>query len=409
MSAPDGRKVAVVLSGGGATGAYEVGVLKALLSGRSPTTDYQPLQPDIFTGTSIGGFNAAYLVSKWDSYGPAAIGDLERFWLEKLAGPVRSNGVYRLRGNPLELLAPSSYLPNPLPLFRRLLEDGVFLSWEAAQRTAHFLTSEGSLERRLVDLLDFTTFLSMEPLEANLRELDYATIRLSKRQLQVAATNWATGELRLFLNRDMTDSFGPLALRASAAVPGLFPPAEVGAHPYVDGSVLLNTPLSPAIHAGAEILHIIYLDPEVSNIPLARLRQTYTTLHRIFQIGWSAAYADDISDAARINRSLEAVERARQSLTLDEKGADILFEVAQLRRAAAEAPYKPLTIHRYHPQTPLEGELSMLNFERSRVEALIEAGFTDAVYHDRDDSEDVIPGAQPRPSRRRTARRRVVT
>jgi predicted acylesterase/phospholipase RssA len=42
---------AVVLSGGGAHGAYEVGVLKALMSGASWTTDNVPLDPNIITGT----------------------------------------------------------------------------------------------------------------------------------------------------------------------------------------------------------------------------------------------------------------------------------------------------------------------------------------------------------------------
>jgi len=50
-------KIAVVLSGGGATGAYEVGVLKALYGGKSRVTQFKPLDPDIFSGTSIGSFN----------------------------------------------------------------------------------------------------------------------------------------------------------------------------------------------------------------------------------------------------------------------------------------------------------------------------------------------------------------
>src|SRR5258708_1348975 len=103
MSAPDGRKVALVLSGGGANRASEVGVVKALLAGRSPATDFQPLAPDIVSGTSIGALNAAFLVSQWAELGAAAGGALERLWLERLAGGIRGNGVFRLRGNPLDL------------------------------------------------------------------------------------------------------------------------------------------------------------------------------------------------------------------------------------------------------------------------------------------------------------------
>ena len=72
MTSGGKHRQAVILSGGGANGAYEVGVLKALLTGQSPATDFQPLDPDIFTGTSVGAFNAALLVS------PAAILDQRR-------------------------------------------------------------------------------------------------------------------------------------------------------------------------------------------------------------------------------------------------------------------------------------------------------------------------------------------
>ena len=52
-------RTAVVLSGGGAFGAYEVGVMKALIDGKSPSTGYAPLTPDIFAGTSIGAYTSS--------------------------------------------------------------------------------------------------------------------------------------------------------------------------------------------------------------------------------------------------------------------------------------------------------------------------------------------------------------
>jgi len=391
MSTGDGRKVAVVLSGGGANGTYEVGVLKALMSGRSHVTNHQPLVPDIVTGTSIGALNAAFLVSQWDQYGAASVANLERFWLDRLAGGVRSNGVFRLRGNPLDLLDPSSYIPNPLRPFQQFLVDSGILAWESLQRAVHFATTTGPLERRLVDTLDLGAMISLEPLERNLQAIDYQAIRRSTLWLKIAATNWATGELRSFWNHDMTDAFGPIAVRASAAVPGIFPPAEFGSQLFVDGSILLNTPLSLAIHAGAEILHVVYLDPKVSNIPLSRMPQAFSTFQRVFQIGWAARYNDDIGDAGRINRSLAALERARATLKLDAQGADLLLDVAQVRPPADRAPFRPLEIHCYHPRDPLAGDMSFLNFDRDRLETLIERGFEDAINHDPKDSQDIFP------------------
>ena len=395
MSLPDGRKVAVVLSGGGANGAYEVGVLKALMSGKSPVNGYRPLVPDIVTGTSIGALNAALLVSQWDEYGPAAINNLERFWLDRLAGGVRSNGMFRVRGNPLELLDPASYFPNPLRTFQRLVADGGYLTWEGLQRAVAFATTDpcGSPERRLLDQLDISVFISMEPFERTLREIDYRAIQRSTLWLKIATTNWATGELRVFWNHDMTEGFGPFALKASASVPGIFPPVAYGAQTFVDGSILMNTPLSLGIHAGAEILHVIYLDPEVANIPLARGAQAYSSIFRIFQIAWATAYNDDIGDAARINRSLRALEQLRARLPLDAEADDLLQEVAQVKAPPGRAPFRPLTVHRYHPRDPLPGDVSFLNFDRDRIEELIERGFQDAIYHDCEESQDVFPDA----------------
>lgn len=397
MSTPDGRKVAVVLSGGGANGAYEVGVLKALISGKSATTGYQPLEPDIVTGTSIGGFNAAFLVSQWSQFGAAAVANLEQFWLDRLAGGVRNNGVFRLRGDFLGLLDPSSYLPHPLQPFTQLLSDTGFLTWEGVQRAVTFATSDllRSPERALLDVVDLSSFVSMEPFERVLAGLDYEAIRRSKLFLKVAAVNWGTGLLRVFYNRDFSDDFGPVAVRASAAVPGLFPPVPFGSQPMVDGSVLLNTPLSLGIHAGAEVLHVVYLDPEISNIPLTRVTQTFNAIYRLMQIGWAAAYNDDIEDAARINRSLAALAKLRGRLQLDPESAELLDQVAQVRPSPGRPPLRPLTIYRYHPNDPLAGDMSFFNFDRDRIGLLVDRGFQDTVHHDSAASQDVFPDGEP--------------
>ena len=57
MTGQNDKTRAVVLSGGGANGAYEAGCLKAIFGGHSPATGKQPVEADIFTGTSVGSFN----------------------------------------------------------------------------------------------------------------------------------------------------------------------------------------------------------------------------------------------------------------------------------------------------------------------------------------------------------------
>src|SRR5258708_3894308 len=142
---PESRKpvVGVVLSGGGASGAYEVGVLKALL-----TRGERPLSPNVFTGTSIGSFNAAFMVSQWDTCGRAAIANLEQVWRERLAnrsGGLGANGLYRVRGSPLDLLDPAGYVPNPLRPWLRLVGDGFYYFFEALSRVASLASGDGRL------------------------------------------------------------------------------------------------------------------------------------------------------------------------------------------------------------------------------------------------------------------------
>ncbi len=400
MTDPQGRKVALVLSGGGANGAYEVGVLKALFSGKSVATRGQLLDPDIFLGTSIGSFNASFLASQWDAYGPAAITNLERVWLETLAADVTGrNGGYRFRFDPTYYLNPRSYLPNPLHPFLQFAGDSAAVAWDGIQRMVHLATARNeTLGERLTGLINFPTFISIDPWARAIRgSINFEAIRRTEKQLSVVATNWTTGEVRYFRNRDMTETLGPQAILASSAIPGVFPPAYVGAEPYVDGGVLMNTPLREAIHLGAEVLHVIYLDPDVASIPNSALGSTIATNYRLQQIAWAALVNDDIQDAAMINQGIRLLRRieageqvADPELESLAKGMNLI--VPRLKRYLT---YKPMTIHRYHPCEELSegGALGLLNLNRGHLERLMDKGFTDATLHDCLDEECVLPEA----------------
>src|SRR5262249_20314041 len=83
---PDGRIVrAMVLSGGSAYAASEVGALKALTRGEPPATGSRPLEPDVYVGPSAGGVNAAVMSSHPGRDILAAIDFLERLWMDHLA------------------------------------------------------------------------------------------------------------------------------------------------------------------------------------------------------------------------------------------------------------------------------------------------------------------------------------
>ncbi|HEV3073703.1 MAG TPA: patatin-like phospholipase family protein [Thermoanaerobaculia bacterium] len=366
---------ALVLSGGGALAAYEIGVMKALFTGRVPGEAGQPLDPGIVCGTSSGAFNGAMLVSRSGLPAGEAIAEMERIWLEGVANAVacRGNGIFRWRGNPLDLLDPRCLIGDPLRFWRERAEDTLFFARQLYQRTLRFARSGDPFEQRFLELFDLASLISIAPFAELLRRVvDPAAIRGSTRSLSIAATNWETGEIQLFGNQDMTDADGGLVIMASGAIPGFFPPVTFRGQPYVDGGLLMNTPLSPAIHAGADLLFVIYLDPDVRNIPLSGLDTSVTTFQRMFAIATAANFNRDIEMAEQINATLAA--RAA-------------------RAGARERPYRPLTIHRFHPGDLLGTSLGFLSFERDALAALIERGTSDAMAHDCSAAGCVLPPA----------------
>lgn len=374
----------VVLSGGGASGAYEVGVLKALLNRAE-----RPLAPEVFTGTSIGSFNASFMVSQWDTFGSAAAANLEQVWRGRLAnraGGWGANGLYRVRASPLDLLDPAGYVPNPLRPFMRLAGDGFYFFFEALSRISMLPLGEGDLLGRAANLIDVSAALATEPWQETIRTLDFAAIRNSSRALRLAATNFESGKLRVFENRDMTDEMGALAIRASSAIPGLLPAVAIGAQMHVDGSVVMNTPLTLGINAGADELHVIYLDPSLEQIPVATLQSSVDSAYRQQVIGWSKIVNENLAAASRINSSVHAIDRLRR-----DPRASAAVDVDRLADDLHVRRLKAISVHRYHPHDDLAGgALGLLNFRPDHIGRLIERGFEDAVRHDCDESKCVL-------------------
>ena len=124
-------KQGLVLSSGGANGAYAVGVMKALFNGESLATGYQPLNPEVFTGASIGAFNAAFMVSRLEDTDPiSAVADLERVWLEEIAQDLvqGKSGALKTRGDPFRLFDPRYVMADPVQPLVELVQDSAFFA-----------------------------------------------------------------------------------------------------------------------------------------------------------------------------------------------------------------------------------------------------------------------------------------
>jgi NTE family protein len=388
-------KTAVVLSGGGAYAAYEVGVMKALFEGTSLATGRTPLGADIFTGTSAGSFNATMMISQPGVPSMTRVQNLENVWLNEIADNPQNcgNGIFRFRGDVLPFLDPRCIQANPGLPFTQIAGDSVFLARDWFKRALNFATSTEAPARRVLELVDLASFVSTEQFDRTLQNVtNFTDVRASDKQLFIAATDFEDGQLKIFTNSDMSDHSGRQMIMASSAIPGFFPPVQIDDHLYVDGGVLMNTPLKPAIGAGAEVLHVTYLDPDIKNIPVARLNNTFDVFERALIVKMADTFNRDVDDALEINQGLQLLDEA-ESGTLSETQLKVFVRVASKLRGRLEEgpPYRQLTIHRYHPKADLGGALGLLDFDHDRIATLIAVGFNDAVNHDCAESQCVLP------------------
>jgi NTE family protein len=425
----DARKHAVVLSGGGANGAYEIGILKALLEGHSPATGGFAIEPEIFSGTSVGSYNAAYLVSRADSTGVNAVSELEKIWETRIAKiPTRaSNGAYRLRANITELADLNVLLTEPLSVPSNLLADGAFFMQDWYSRMVHFFQSKEPVSRRVVKLVDFSTLFCVEPLQSLVREtIDLRKLRGNKkRSLIIAATDWENGQVRLFGHLAesaarrasekmktfnlLDDNTGHKAILASTAIPGIFPPVEIFNTLFVDGGILMNTPLSPAIYAGAEVVHAIYLNPNPEEMPVRENGRTgmntMDTINRLVSLLFSTQVERNIAEIESINASLQLsefvpslllgpqlVESASQTEPRSKR--PLLEDFIPRKKQKKIAGKQQITVHKYHPRQDMGGVLGLLDFGADRIARLIDWGFRDAVTHDCEKNGCVLPARQ---------------
>ncbi len=381
-------KQALVCGGGGAYGAFQAGVTQALFHGESPTTHGRPLAPEVFTGTSIGAFNAAFLVSRWERPWAAAANELAATWSEQLSANGCSTGAFRVRFNPLDLLIPRYFPKNPLTALTRAVDDVGAFARQGLKRLRRVLGKRQLPVEHLLDLFLYGNWIfSFKEWERVLATtIDFAQIQHAPQSLQITATRWRDGALQLFSNRDLTPENGPAAIKASAAVPG-FPPCRVGDEHYIDGAVRMYAPVRPAIAAGAQEIHLLEMNLAVATAPVDGEENAVEALYRGLAIFWGAAVTREI---ARVRAYNQAIALIQQPTAASAAGGDLPADAIHRLLAAAGAigtgcsapTLTPITLHRYFPHTPYDRTLSLTNFDPARIRALIAQGREETRQHD---------------------------
>jgi len=287
--------IALVLSGGGARGAYEVGVLRYVRERLGIDTRF-----DVITGTSVGAINGAYIAATCDRP-KAQARALQRVWSQLTIERVYDFGWRQLRSLPRVLFGQG------LPQTPHGGRVGGLVDSTALER----LVREQIPWRRLTENLA-KGYLSAFSVTATEVATGVSTVFVQAGRHRVAP--WPETANETVVRTGVTAAH----TLASAAIPVLFPAVKIGDQFFVDGALRHNTPLRPALRLGAKRMLVIGLrHGETPSQRRARQRAEAETVYpnAFFLLGklLNSLMLDKVeSDLDRIvqtNRLLEAGAR----------------------------------------------------------------------------------------------------
>jgi NTE family protein len=360
--------LALVLSGGGARGAYQVGVLRHL------ATRLPELRVPIITGVSSGAVNALHLAQHTGTFRDA-VEELVRLWSALTPGQVFEVDAFSL-------------VKSFLRWGVRLVSGGAF---GGVTRT-----------RGLVDTEPLRRYLRrvLRPVKGRFPGIEENLRRGRLKAVALSTTSYTTGQSVVWVEgreieewerpkrRAVHTALGIEHVMASAALPLVFPAVRIGDAWYGDGGIRLAAPLSPALHLGAH--KILAISPryestrEEADAPDV---VGYPPPAQVLGLLFNAIFLDLIDqDVARLERANEVLRHLRPEDRQGYRIVDILVVRPSRDLGRIAAAYEPRLPRAFRFATRGTGTrettspdlLSLLMFQDDYLKRLIELGESDA-------------------------------
>jgi NTE family protein len=361
----DAAPLAIVLSGGGARAAYQVGFVRHLAR-RFPS-----LRVDILTGVSAGAFNAAFLACHTGTFVEKAH-DLVRTWagltmdqVFRVDSPSLTSSVVRwgLRlatggGGP-----PTRGLVDTSPLWDRLNE------------------SLGAVDGNLLGI------------DTNLQEGRLRSVAITGASYSTGqSVTWVQGEQMEPWDRPTRKSvrcnLRVAHVMASGALPLFFPAVQVEGRWYGDGGIRLSAPLSPALHLGARRILAVSTRYERSKQEAETpYVDGYPPPAQVLGVLLNAIFLDLVDqDAIRLERTNRVVREVDPARRQGLREVDLLVLrpscdlgiLANEHEADLPRSFRFLTRGLGTRETRSNDVLSLLMFQADYVQRLVDLGAADA-------------------------------
>ena len=331
-------QVVLVLQGGGALGAYQVGVYEALHDAG--------IEPDWVIGTSIGAINAALIAGN-----PRAqrLERLDAFW-RHVEQPAAAIG-------PLDWLGMGNGVANMTTVMRGI--------------PAFFEPNLGALRGTRAKVgIESAAYYSTDPLRRTLGELvDFAAMQDSPTRLTVGAVNACSGAMRYFDSR--RERLCVDHVMASGALPPAFPAVRIDGEPYWDGGIYSNTPIEAVLDDRPRRDSLIFA-VNVWHQTAPEPESIWQVMGRQKDIQYASRADSHIARQKQIHRLRHVIRQLTQQLPAARQADPLVKELSAWGCGT--------TMHVAHLVAPrLEGEdhTKDIDFTPAGVRARREAGYAD--------------------------------